>query len=61
VIKIPRYTGREIDGEAKTELDHYANCPVCGALVDLRDLAAVMDHAHGQEIEIEEAADERLQ
>jgi hypothetical protein len=42
VIKIPRYTGREIDGDARTELDHYANCPVCGALIDLRDLAAVM-------------------
>jgi hypothetical protein len=50
---IPRHTGRDIDGVAKTELDHFGNCPFCGALVDMRDLAQVMAHAHGQEIEIE--------
>ena len=31
-------------GEAKTELDHFGNCPICRALVDMRDLAQVMEH-----------------
>jgi predicted protein tyrosine phosphatase len=43
--------GRDIVGEAKTELDHFGNCPICRALVDMRDLAQVMEHVHGQEIE----------
>jgi hypothetical protein len=30
---------KAIDGEAKTELDHFGNCPFCGALIDMRDLA----------------------
>jgi hypothetical protein len=33
--------GSEIDGDAKTELDHFGNCPFCGALIDMRDLAQV--------------------
>jgi hypothetical protein len=48
---IPRHTGRDLDSVAKTELDHFGNCPFCGALVDMRDLAQVMEHVHGQEIE----------
>jgi hypothetical protein len=28
-----------------------AICPTCGALVDMRDLAQLMAHAHGQEAE----------
>jgi hypothetical protein len=43
--------GRDGDGVAQTEADHFGKCPVCGALVDMRDLAQVMAHAHGQEIE----------
>ena len=43
--------GRDADGVAQTEADHFGKCPVCGALVDMRDLAQVMAHAHGQEIE----------
>jgi hypothetical protein len=34
--------GIDIDGVAQTELDHFGNCPVCGALVDMRDLAQVL-------------------
>jgi hypothetical protein len=49
MIDIPRYSGH--DSEAKTDLDHFGNCPVCGALVDMRDLAQVMARAHGQEAE----------
>ena len=43
--------GRDGDRVAQTEADHFGKCPVCGALVDMRDLAQVMAHAHGQEIE----------
>jgi hypothetical protein len=42
---------RDADGVAQTEADHFGKCPVCGALVGMRDLAQVMAHAHGQEIE----------
>lgn len=46
--------GIDIGGDAKTEMDHFGNCPVCGALVDMRDLAQVMAHIHGTEIPFEE-------
>jgi predicted protein tyrosine phosphatase len=48
---IPGHTGRDTDGVAKAELDHFAECPVCGALLDMRDLAQVMAHAHDQNVE----------
>jgi hypothetical protein len=32
--RIPRYTGRY--AEARSEMDHFGNCPHCGALVDTR-------------------------
>jgi hypothetical protein len=51
---VPRHTGRDIDGVAKTELDHFTKCPVCGAPFDMRDLGAVMEHVHDQEVEFVE-------
>ncbi|MEA2822994.1 MAG: hypothetical protein QOJ86_4998 [Bradyrhizobium sp.] len=30
----------------RSELDHFGNCPNCGALVDMRDLAQVIEHLH---------------
>jgi transcription initiation factor IIE alpha subunit len=42
--RIPRYTGR--DADAQKELDHFGNCPHCGALVDMRDLGQVIEHVH---------------
>jgi hypothetical protein len=48
----PRYTGIDADDVAQTELDHFGNCPVCGALVDMRDLGQVLGHVHDAEIEI---------
>jgi transcription initiation factor IIE alpha subunit len=47
---IPRYTGR--DAEAKSEIDHYGNCPHCDALVDMRDLRQVIEHVHDRWDEI---------
>jgi len=50
-----KYRGVDADGVAQTDADHFGNCPVCGAFVDMRDLAQVLDHVHGVEIEISEA------
>ena len=47
---IPRYTGR--DADAQSEIDHYGNCPHCGALVDMRDLKQVIEHVHDRWDEI---------
>jgi hypothetical protein len=33
----------------RPEIEHFANCDVCGALVDMRDLGQVMAHMHGRE------------
>jgi hypothetical protein len=54
---IPRCTGVDADGVAKTEADHFGNCPVCGALVDMRDLGQVLAHVHDAKIEISEGAE----
>ena len=53
-LRMPRYTGVDADGVAETELDHLGNCPFCGALVDMRDLAQVLAHVHDQALECEE-------
>jgi hypothetical protein len=54
---IPRYTGVDADGVARTESDHLRNCPVCGACVDMRDLGQVLAHIHDAEIGICEGPD----
>ena len=45
--------GFDPDDVAETEADHFGNCPVCGAYLDMRDLGQVL-HMHDQEIEISE-------
>ena len=45
-------TGRDAEDAPPEELDHFGNCPVCGALVDMRDLVQVLEHVHGQVIDI---------
>ena len=40
------------DGVAKTEVDHFGNCPVCGGYIDMRDLAQMLEHIQDAEIEI---------
>jgi hypothetical protein len=52
--KLPRNTGTDGDGVAQTEADHFGNCPVCGAFIDMRDLGQVLAHVHDQEIELGE-------
>ena len=51
---IPRYTGFDPDCVAETEADHFGNCPVCGAYLDMSDLHQVLAHVHDAEIEIGE-------
>jgi hypothetical protein len=41
-------------GLAEIEADHFDNCPVCGAFLDMRDLDQVLAHVHDAEIEIGE-------
>jgi transcription initiation factor IIE alpha subunit len=45
--------GRPADGKELEERDHYIRCPICGEMLDMRDLGDVIDHLHGQEIEEE--------
>ena len=44
--------GFDPDGVAKTDAANFGNCPVCGALLDMRDPAEVLAHVHDAEIEI---------
>jgi hypothetical protein len=44
-------TAKDLDGIAETEADHHGNCPVCGAYLEMRDLAQVLAHIHDAEIE----------
>jgi hypothetical protein len=45
----------DIDHPDRPEIEHFGNCPVCGALVDMRDLSQVLAHVHGAEFEIGES------
>jgi hypothetical protein len=42
---------RDADGVAQTEADHFGNYPVCGGLIDMRDLGQVLAHVHDARIE----------
>jgi CRISPR/Cas system type I-B associated protein Csh2 (Cas7 group RAMP superfamily) len=42
--------GRDADGIAQTEADHFMKCPACGRWFDLRDLGQVLAHVHDAEI-----------
>jgi hypothetical protein len=46
--------GFDPDHVAETEADHFGNCPVCGACLDMRDFGELLAHIHDQEIEIGE-------
>jgi hypothetical protein len=45
------------DGVAQTDLDHFGNGAVRGALVVMRNLARVLAHAHDADTEINEGAE----
>jgi hypothetical protein len=48
MARIPSYTGTDSESPERPEIEHFGNCPVCGALVDMRDLVQVMAHMHGE-------------
>ena len=59
---IPRYTGTDSENPERPELEHFGNCSICGALIDMRDLAQVMAHMHGAEpIDLTDQPDPDLQ
>ena len=41
--------GFDPDDVAETEADHFGNCPVCGAYLDMRDLGQLVVHMHDQD------------
>ncbi len=45
--------GRPVGPPVRSEAEHFIRCPICGEMIDMRDLAQVMEHLHGQEIEEE--------
>ena len=59
MTKAGGYRGIDPDGVAETEADHFGNCPICGALLDMRDLTQVLAHVHDAEIEIGEGPEPR--
>jgi hypothetical protein len=38
------FLGRRVD-KVTTEAEHYLRCPACGGLIDIRNLAQVIEHA----------------
>jgi hypothetical protein len=48
--------GTDVDGIAKTEVDHHMRCPGCGEWFDMRDLDQVAMHIHDGDFEIGEAS-----
>ena len=51
--------GRDPDSVAQNRGRHFGNCPVCGALIDMRDLGQILAHVHDAEIEIGEGPEPR--
>ena len=49
MAKVPSYTVIDVENPERPEIEHFGNCDVCGALVDMRDLVQVMAHMHGRE------------
>jgi hypothetical protein len=40
----PKNLGRPDRWTTSSEADHYEKCPVCGHMIDCRDLAEVLEH-----------------
>lgn len=45
--------GKRLGTQPRNDLEHFIRCPICGKMLDMRDLGDVMDHLHGQKIEEE--------
>lgn len=44
--KIPRIVGKPDGWIPESELGHFMACPVCGEMLDCRDLSAALQHLH---------------
>jgi hypothetical protein len=42
----------------QAEIEHFANCPICGVLFDMRDLGQVINHLHDEKIEFPDSPPE---
>jgi Zn-finger nucleic acid-binding protein len=45
-LKPKAKSGRDVDGVAKHDADHFMKCPSCGQWFDMRDLDQVIEHVH---------------
>ncbi|WP_192859598.1 hypothetical protein [Bradyrhizobium sp. DOA9] len=45
--------GKPLGWTPRDEREHFIRCPVCGEMLDMRDLSEVLEHLHGQEVEEE--------
>ena len=57
MTNIPRITGIDADGLAKSDADHFMECPGCGEWFDMRDLGQVFQHIHDGEIDSDEVSE----
>ena len=46
MTQIPRgkYRGKRDGAEPKDKAQHFMRCPVCGGMIDMRDLGQVFEH-----------------
>jgi hypothetical protein len=49
IMPPPHKSGRPDGWTATGEADHFEKCPMCGHMIDCRDLAEVMDHIEPHE------------
>jgi hypothetical protein len=51
MVGVCEHIGIDADGIAETKANHFGNCPVCGAYLDMRDLTQMLAHVHDAEID----------
>lgn len=44
VLRRGEIIGELVDGEHRSEAEHFIQCPLWGGYVDIRDLAQVLEH-----------------
>ena len=49
VMPPPKKPGRPDGWTPTSEADHFEKCPMCGHMIDYRDLAEVMEHIEPHE------------
>jgi hypothetical protein len=59
MTKARNYRGFDPDGVAESEADHFGNCPICGALLDMRDLGLMLAYVPRRRVESAKATSRR--